>query len=136
MLYHVVLVSATHQHETSHRDTYVPSLVNLPPPPTPSHLSRLSESTQSHRVCKFPLAIYLHMVMYMFPCCSLHPSHSLLLPLCPQVSSLCLPLLLPCKKVHQYHFSRFHIYMLIHNICFFSLSNSTLYNTLQVHPQH
>ena len=25
---------------------------------------------------------------------------------------------LPCKPVHRYHFSRFHIYALIYNICF------------------
>ena len=31
-------------------------------------------------------------------------------------------LLLPCKQVHQYHLSRFHIYALIYHICF-SLSN-------------
>ena len=30
--------------------------------------------------------------------------------------------LLPCKPVHLYHFSTFHIYALIHNICF-SLSD-------------
>ena len=27
-------------------------------------------------------------------------------------------LFLPCKPVHLYHFSRFHIYMLIYDICF------------------
>ena len=31
-------------------------------------------------------------------------------------------LLLPCRQVHQYHLSRFHIYALIYHICF-SLSN-------------
>ena len=30
--------------------------------------------------------------------------------------------ILPCKPVHLYHFSRFHIHMLIHDICF-SLSD-------------
>ena len=28
-------------------------------------------------------------------------------------------LFLPCKPVHLYHFSRFHIYALIYHICFF-----------------
>ena len=32
-------------------------------------------------------------------------------------------LFLPCKLVHLYHFSRFHIYVLIYDICF-SLSDS------------
>ena len=31
-------------------------------------------------------------------------------------------LFLPCKLIHLYHFSRFHIYVLIYNICF-SLSD-------------
>ena len=37
--------------------------------------------------------------------------------------------LLPCKYVHQHQLSRFHIYVLIYNICF-SLSDFTLYNKL------
>ena len=32
-------------------------------------------------------------------------------------------LFLPCKLVHLYHFSRFHIYVLIYDICF-SVSDS------------
>ena len=36
--------------------------------------------------------------------------------------STSLSLFLPCKPVHLYHFSRFHIYALIYNICF-SLSD-------------
>ena len=36
--------------------------------------------------------------------------------------SMSVSLFLPCKQVYLYHFSRFHIYALINNICF-SLSN-------------
>ena len=32
-------------------------------------------------------------------------------------SALSVSVLLPCKQIHQYHFSRFHIYVLIHDIC-------------------
>ena len=43
-------------------------------------------------------------------------------PLSPLVSiclfSTSVSLFLPCKPVHLYHFSRFHIYALIYNICF------------------
>ena len=38
-------------------------------------------------------------------------------------------LFLPCKAVHLYHFSRFHLYALIYNICF-SLSD-ILHSVLQ-----
>ena len=45
----------------------------------------------------------------------------------PPLVSICLlstsvSLFLPCKPVHLYHFSRFHIYVLIYDICF-SLSD-------------
>ena len=65
----------------------------------------------------FPLAIYFtHNSVYLSIC---------LLP--PAVStslfSTSVSLMLFCKQVHQYHFSRFHIYALIYNICF-SLSDS------------
>ena len=38
------------------------------------------------------------------------------------VFSTSVSLFLPCKKVHLYHFSRFHMYALIYHICF-SLSD-------------
>ena len=38
-------------------------------------------------------------------------------------------LFLPCKQVHLYRFSRFHMYVLIYNTCF-SLSDFTLCNRL------
>ena len=64
----------------------------------------------------------------------LHLSHSLSPPLCPQVFSLHLCLHSFPANGHQYHFSRFHIYVLIY--FFFSLTYFTLYNRLQVHLPH
>ena len=71
-----------------------------PPPPllSPPHPSRLSQSAGlgfPASYIKLSVAI-LHTVMYMFQCYSLKSSHSLLLPLCPKVSSLCVSPLLPC----------------------------------------
>ena len=67
----------------SHRYTYVPSLLNLPPL-SPSQPSRLSQSTGlsslSH-TANFHWLCVLHMVLYMFPCCSLRSAHPLL-PCC------------------------------------------------------
>ena len=86
----------------SHRYIYVPSLLNLLPHPTPSHPFRLSQNMfeldESH--CKFPLRIYLYMVMCMFQCYSLNLPHPLLPPLCPQVCSLCL--CLHCSPANRY----------------------------------
>ena len=74
----------------SHRYTYVPSLLNFPP--TPPHPSRLSQSTRLsslHHTTNSNWLFILYMIMYMFPCYSLHWTHALLLPLCPQVCCLC-----------------------------------------------
>ena len=91
------------------------------PPPIHSHPPRLlqspSLSSLSHTPNPHWLSI-LHMVVCMFQSYSLHSSHPLLSPLCPQICSLCVHLLLLCEQIHQYHPSRFHIYVLICNICF------------------
>ena len=58
----------------------------------------------------------------MFPCYSLHTSHSLLSPHTVSISLFSMSPLMPCKYFHQYHFSSFHIYALMYDICF-SLSD-------------
>ena len=54
------------------------------------------------------------MVIYVFHAI-LKLSHLLLSLLCPQVCSLCLCLYY-CPAKHHYHFSIFHIFVLIYNI--------------------
>ena len=54
----------------------------------------------------------LHMVIYMFQCPSLHSSHPLLSPLCPQVCSLCLHLHCCLASRIISTISRFHIYVI------------------------
>ena len=99
--------------------TYPPSWTSLPPQPftLPSQVI-----TELFVLCSwFPLAIYFaNGSIYMSTPISqfISPSPSLL---CPHVCSLYLQLY-PCKQVHQYNFSRFHVYALIYNICF-SLSD-------------
>ena len=71
----------------------------------------------------FPLAIYfMHDSVYMSILISqfVPPSPSPPVSTCP--FSMSTSLFLPCKLVHLYHFSRFHIYALIYDICF-SLSD-------------
>ena len=110
----------------SHRYTYVPSLLNLPPtsqpfPPLWVFTEDWFELPESYR--RFPLAI-LWVVMYMFQCYSLNSSHPLLPPLCPQVCSLCL--CLHCYPTNRFISTIFldsiYIYALIYDICF-SLSD-------------
>ena len=156
------MVSDTHQHESTIGTHMSPSFLISLSPPTPSHSSRLSQSTRFQlpvSYSKLPWLSVLQTVMYMFQCYSLNLSHPLLPPLCKQVCDLCLCLhccpasrvisticldsiymhyccccsvanlcltrcdFMDCKSVHQYHFCRFHIYMLIHNICFLSFSD-------------
>ena len=106
----------------SHRYTYVPSLFNLSP--TPSHLSRFSQSTSlsslRHAAYSHWLSI-LQMVIYMFSCYSGHSSHSLLPSLCPKICFLCLCL----HSALQIGSSvpSFQISYICINIWYFSLSD-------------
>ena len=123
MLYNIVLVSAIQQHESAtgiHMSP--PSGTSLPPPTpsTPPGCHRAPGLSSLHRTADSHLPSILHTVVCMFPCCSLDPSHPLLPALRPPVCRL--RLRLHSKWVHQYHLSRFHIYVVIHDICF-SLSD-------------
>ena len=111
-----MLVSAIHHHDSA-TGIYMspPSWTSLPPP-CPSHPSRLSQSTRWSSLCHtanpHSLSI-LHMIIYVFPCsCQFVPPSS-----SPAVStslfSMSASPLLPCKYVHQYHLSRFHMHGLI-----------------------
>ena len=115
----------------SHRYTYVASLLKLPL--TPSHPSRLSQSTGlnslSH-VVNFCWLSVLHMVTYMFPAVlSVHPT--VLPTLCPQVCSLCL--CLQCCPAN-----RFISLISLDCICMCSyiIVFLTLYKRLQFYPAY
>ena len=70
--------------------------------------------------------LILHMVMYMFQCYSLNSSH----PVHSSFSMSASPLL-PYRRVHQYHLSRFHTYHQYMIFVFlFLLVDFTLYNRL------
>ena len=68
------------------------------------------------------------MTLYMFQCCSLksphphlgHPTES------KSLFFISVSLLLSCIQGHRYHFSKFHIYMLIYCLVFFFLTYFTL----------
>ena len=93
-------------------------------PPSPP--SALSQSTVLHSLSlsRSLLAVW-HMIMHVFPCCSFSVSGPLLPSVCPQASMSTSPLP-PCKQVHQYHLSRFHIYALIY-FSLFDLLHSVQY---------
>ena len=68
---------------------------------------------------------YTYQCIHVNPSLPIHPitTSPQLIPLVPiRVFSTSVSLFLPCKTFHLYHFSRFHIYELIYNICF-SLSD-------------
>ena len=90
------------------------------PSPSPSHLSGLSQFTQTlsapFHASNLDWSSISQMVIYMFQCYSLKSSHPLPLPLSPKVCSLHLCLLLSRIQGYHYHLSKFHIYVLIYYI--------------------
>ena len=71
---------------------------------------------------------YTHQCIHVNPNLPIHPTTTTITRCClSPLVSICLfstsvSQFLPCKPVHLYHFSRFHIYALICDICF-SLSD-------------
>ena len=84
----------------SHRYTYIPSLLNLPPLPTPSHLLGWYRAPVwvSWDMQQIPGGHLFHIWWCKLPCFSFHTSHPLL-PSPPSVSlfSMSVSPLLPCK---------------------------------------
>ena len=93
LLYNILLISTKHQHESAtgiHMS--LPSWIL--PPHLPTHPTSLSyHRSLSWAPCiiqQIPTCyLFLHMVMYLFPCCSLNLSHPFLPPV-STMSSLCL----------------------------------------------
>ena len=66
----------------------------------------------------------------------LYSSHSLSPCVCKSVLYICISIT-PLKKIHQYHFSLFHILISVDiRYLFFSFWPTSLYNRLWVHPPH
>ena len=107
--------------------TYIPR-IHPPPLEPPSHtpyptpLGDIKHRADLPVLCgSLPLAI-LHLVVYICQCYSLTTSLSPLAP-CVLKSVLYICVFIPALSlVRQYHFSRFHIYVLAYGICF-SLSD-------------
>ena len=99
---------------------YLPSILSLPP------LQVITEhQAQLPVLCSnFPLASSLtHNSIYMSTLLSQFIPPSPCLTVSMSLFSISASPSFPCKQVHQYHFSRFHIYALICDI-FFSYSDS------------
>ena len=69
------------------------------------------------------ISVYMSISISQFITQPPQPRHFPPLVSIPYLSSTSVSQFLPCKLVHLYHFSRFHKYALIYNICF-SLSDS------------
>mgnify|MGYP006996405363 CR=1 FL=1 len=100
------------------------------PHPTPVGHHRAPDWTP-FVIKQLPTSI-LHMIVYICQCCFLNTAHPLLPLLCPQFL-LC--------QVHKYHFAMFHVYALIYDSCFFSLTSLCIrwyrfihYNWLRLVP--
>ena len=133
--------------QISRKNTYVPSLLNLFPNP-PLYPPSSPPLPSCHRALELPLSninfllasyftygnVCVSVLLTQFAPSFPFPAMSVsLFFMSVSLFFMSLSLFLPCKQAHQYHFSRFHIYALIHNICY-SLSDFTLYNRLYAHP--
>ena len=118
LIYSILLLSVKHQHESAigaHRPS---SSCNSLSSPSPLHLSKLFELPDTYS--KFLLAIYFAHDNVSF-CVSLYIHLTLSSP--PPMS------LNLCSLIHQYHRSRFHIYMCQYMIfIFLFLTYFILYN--------
>ena len=106
---------------SSHRQTYVPSLSNLPATPTLSRPSGLSQTLPAS-CSKLPLAVYFTRGRA-YASLLLSPVRPILFP--PRDHSwfsVSGSTLLPCKQVQQYHLSKVHMCVLIYDM-WFSLSD-------------
>ena len=115
-----------HQHESvTGRHMSFPSQTSLPSP-FPSHSSRLSQITSFGFPASYSKSLLAIYFTYGNPYVSVLRSQGIPLSLSPTVTKSLFPIsaspLLPCKEDHQYHPSRFHIYMVMCNI-FFSTSD-------------
>ena len=118
--------------------TYIPSILSLPPtlPTLPFQVVTKHQTDLPVLCSSFPLAIYFtdgsaYMSMLLSNFFPTSPSRTV----SSSPFSMSVSLFLPCHQVLQYHFSRFHIYMLIYGICFFLfLTYFTVYDRLYVHP--
>ena len=81
--------------------------------------STLCAVEQVPTTCQYYMCvyIYIHTHIHMPMLIQFIPSLPSLVSTCR--FSMSLSLSLPCKQVHQYHFSRFCVYALIYDTCFF-----------------
>ena len=101
--YSIVMASAIHQHELAtgihvspQSWTHLPS----PSPPLPPGCCRtLILGASCHTSNSHWLSV-LHMVIYTFQCYSLKSSYPLLLPLSPEICSLCLLCCPACRNIY------------------------------------
>ena len=106
----------------------------IPPPFFISFPFKSPQSTQQSSLCytagSHQLSIS-YILVYICQSQSLNSSHTLFPPLVSiHLFSTSVSVFLPCKQVHLYHFSRFHVYMLIYNIFVFLFLTTSLFMTV------
>ena len=134
--YHDGLCHTTTQ--ISCNDTYITSLLSLPPHPATTPLQIIIEHLAGLPVLysSFSPAICFTYGVCICLCYFAHSSQFLLPPLCLQVHSLYLHLhSFPANRFISTIFLGF-IYMRYYIFVFLSLTYFTLYDSLQIHPRH
>ena len=119
---------------------YISSNLDLPPLPIPPFQfiteSRDYQAGLPLLYSNFLLTIYfMHGSVYMSVYMSVYTSVLLSQFIPPLPSPFCVHKSI-LNQVHQYHFSRFYIYVLIQNSYFLFLTHFTVFKKLQVHPSY
>ena len=119
MFFNIVIVFAIHQHELA-IGIHVPPPWGTPPQPLwPPQPSRSSQSTSLG--CPAPYITLPLVISFAYGNLYVSGLFSQATPPSPSATesrnlSLCLSPLRPCTYHHWFHLSRFHIYVLIHDI--------------------
>lgn len=124
--------------QISHNYIYTPSPLSLPPLPHPAPLGHGREPNGAPCAMEqLPTSSLFHTIYIYVHICKSGLNEPTFFPFCDHKSVFYIASsFLPCKQVYQYHFSRFHRYALIYDICFVLLTSSTPYDRLWVHPPH
>ena len=118
------VVSVKHQQESAIGKHMSPSSWTSLPSPSPSYSGLSQSPCLSSLSLQIPIGYLFYIWYCKFPCYCLQALTLSILPSPCVHKAVYVSPLLPCKSIHQYHLSRFHIYVLVYDISLSDLFHS------------